>query len=93
MEFKISVDHRVKIKENEKRDKYLNLARKLEQNIIGVLEKVPKGLEKGPKELQIEGQAESIQTRALLRSARILKRVLDIWRNLLSLRLQWKFIS
>ena len=31
MDYAIPVDHRVKIKESEKRDKYLDLARELEQ--------------------------------------------------------------
>ena len=31
VEFAIPADHRVKIKESEKRDKYLNLARKLKK--------------------------------------------------------------
>ena len=30
MDFGVPMDHRIKIKENEKRDKYLDLARKLE---------------------------------------------------------------
>ena len=32
MDFTVSVDHRVKLKESEKRDKYLDLARELERN-------------------------------------------------------------
>ena len=43
--------------------------------------------------LEIEGQIETIQTTALLRSARILRRVLEIWGDLLSLRLSWETIS
>ena len=31
MDFAVPVDHRVKIKENKKRDKYLNLARELKK--------------------------------------------------------------
>ena len=37
-----------------------------------------KGLEKGLEELQIRGQIETIQTTAIFRSARIIRRVLGI---------------
>ena len=33
MDFVIPVDHRVKIKENEKREKYLDIARKLKKTM------------------------------------------------------------
>ena len=36
------------------------------------------------------GQEETIQTKTLLRSARILRRVLEAWRNLQFLKLKWK---
>ena len=45
--------------------------------IIGTLGTVPKGLIKGLEDLEIKGQMETIQTTALLRSARILRRVLE----------------
>ena len=51
--------YRIKLKECEKKDKYLDLARELKK---------------------------------LLRTARILRRVLDTWGDLLSLKLQWKTI-
>ena len=38
---------------------------------------VPKGLERGLEELESEGQIEALQTTALVRSARILRRVLE----------------
>ena len=38
-------------------------------------------------------KVETIQTTALLRSARILRRVLETWGDLLSLKLQWETIS
>ena len=37
---------------------------------------VTKGLLKGLEELEVEGQIETIQTKALLRTARILRKVL-----------------
>ena len=45
--------------------------------VIGVLETVPKGLKKGLEELEIGGRIKTIQTTALLRLARILRRVLE----------------
>ena len=47
--------------------------------IIDALETVFKGLERKLEELEIGGQTESIQTAVLLRSARILRRVLETW--------------
>ena len=52
-----------------------------------------KGLVKGPEELEIRGQIEIIQATVLLRSARILGRVLETWGDLLSLNLQREVIS
>ena len=52
--------------------------------VFGALGTVPKGLE----ELEITVRIETIQTTALLRSARILRRVLKTRVDLLSLRLQ-----
>ena len=57
------------------RDKYLDLAK--EPIVIGVLGTIRKGLEKGLEDLDTRGQIKTIQTSALLRSARILKRVLE----------------
>ena len=45
------------------------------------------------KELEMGGWAETIQSRALLRSARILRRVLDTRGNMLRVRFLWKTIS
>ena len=61
--------------------------------VVGVLGTIPKGLVKGLEDLEIRGQVETIQTTALLRLARILRRVLETWGNLLSLRLQCETIS
>ena len=77
----------VKLKENEKKDKSLNLTRELKKLrnmkvtfmpiVIGAFGTVIKGLIKGLEDLEIAGQVETIQTTALLRSARILRRVLE----------------
>ena len=45
--------------------------------IIGALGIVTRGLVQGLKDLEIRGRVETIQTTALLRSARILRRVLE----------------
>ena len=58
--------------------------------VIGAFGAVSKGLLKG---LEVGGRVETIQTSALLRTARILRRVLETWGDLLSLKLQWKIIS
>ena len=76
-------DYRVKLKEYEKRVKSLDLARELKKlwhmkvTIIGALGTVTKGLVQGLEDLEIIGQVETIQTTALLRSARILRRILE----------------
>ena len=54
---------------------------------------VTKGLLKGLEDVEVGGRVETIHTTALLRTARILRRVLETWGDLLSLKLQWKTIS
>ena len=61
--------------------------------VIGALGIVTKGLIQGPEGMKIRGRVEIIQTTALLRSTIIPRRVMETWRHLLSLRLQWKTIS
>ena len=61
--------------------------------VIGALGTVTKGLLKFLEDLEIGGRVETIQTTALLRMARILRRVLETWGDLLSFKLQWKTIS
>ena len=63
------------------------------QIVIGAFETVTKGLLKGLEDLEVGGRVETIQTTALLRTTRILKRVLETWGDLMSLRLQWKTIG
>ena len=60
---------------------------------IGAFGTVTKGLLKGLEDLEVGGRAKTIQTTALLRTARILRRVLETWEDLLSLILQWKNIG
>ena len=88
---------------NNNKDKYLDLARELKKLwnmkvmivpiVIGALDTVTKGLLKGLEDLEVSGRVDTIQMTALLRTARILRRVLGTWGDLLSLKLQWKTIS
>ncbi len=64
-----------------------------EREIIGAFGIVTKGLVLGLDDLEIRGRVETIQTTALLRSARILRRVLEICGYLLSLKVQLKATS
>ena len=61
--------------------------------VIGAFGTVAKWLLKGQNELEVGGRVETIQTTALLRMARILRRILETWGDLLSLKLKWKTIS
>ena len=60
--------------------------------VIGAFGTVTKGLLNRLEDLEVGGQVETIQTTALFRTARILRRVLETWGDLLSLKLQWKTI-
>ena len=61
--------------------------------VIGALGTITKGLLKGLEDLEIGGRVKTIQMTALLRTARILRRVLETWGDLLSLKLLCKTIS
>ena len=103
VDFAVPVDHRIKLKECEKKDKYLDLARELKKLwnmkvtiiliVIGAFGTVTKGLLKGLEDLEVGGRVKTIKTTALLRTARIVRRVLKTWGDLLLLKLQWKTIS
>ena len=56
--------------------------------LIGAFGTVTKGLLKALKDLEVGSRVETIQTTALLKTARILRRVLETWGDLLSLNLQ-----
>ena len=87
MDFAVPADHRIKLKESQKKDKYLDIARELKKLwsmkvtiipiVIGAFGTVTKGLLKGLEDLDIGGQVDTIQTTTLLRTARILRRVLE----------------
>ena len=56
--------------------------------VIGVLGTITEGLLKGLEDLEVGGRVETIQMTALPRTARILRRVLETWGDLQSLKLQ-----
>ena len=101
--FSVPADRRVKLKESEKKDKYVDLARELKKLcnmkvtiipiVIGALGTVNKGLVQGLEDLEIRGRVETIKTTTLLRSTRILGKGLETWEDLLSLKFQWKTIG
>ena len=87
MDFAVPVDHWIKLKECEKKNKYLDLARELNKlwNMkvtiipiaIGAFGTVTRGLLKELEDLEVRGRVEIIQTTALLRTVRILRIVLE----------------
>ena len=97
VDFAVLVDHWVKFKESKKKNKYINLAWELKKLwnmkvtiikiVIGALGKVTKGLIWGLEELEIRRWVETSQITAQLRLTRIRRRVLETWRDLLSLKL------
>ena len=86
VKFAVPADYNVKIKENETRDRCLDLARELKKlwNIkvmvipTGALGAISKDLVKRLEEWEIGEQAETIKTEAL---SRILRRVLETFCN------------
>ena len=73
-------DRWVKLKESKKKNNYLDFVRvfkKLLNIDIGETGTVNNGLIEGLEDIEIGGRLETIQTTALLRSARILRRVLE----------------
>ena len=87
MGFAFPADHRVKLKESKKRDTCLDLAKELKKLwnvkvtviliLIGALGAITKGLVQELNDLEIRGRVKIIQTTALFRSTRILRRVLE----------------
>ena len=57
--------------------KLWNMKATIIQIVNGVLSTVTKGLVQGLEDLEITGRVETFQTTALLRSARILRRILE----------------
>ena len=76
MDFAVPADHRIKLKECEKKDKYPDLARELKKmwnkkvtiipNVICAFDTVTKGL---VKDLEIRGRVETIQNYSFAESS------------------------
>ena len=76
VDFAVPADHRIKLKESEKKDKYRDLAKELKKLwnmkvtiipiVIGAFGTVTKGLLKRLEDWEVGGQMETIQTTALL---------------------------
>ena len=86
VDFAVQGDHGVKLKESERRNKYQNHATKKNHldmkvtvipMIIGALGTIPKEMINGLEDLEIRERVETIQTTGLMRSVRILTRVLE----------------
>ena len=86
MDFNVSADQRVKLKESERKDKYLDLAKKLKKKLwnmrvvvipilIGALGTVNKGLIHELQDLEIKGRVGTIQITELLRTPGDLKKL------------------
>ena len=61
--------------------------------VIGALSTVTEVFNLGLEDFEIRGRMMIIQTKALLRFARMLRSVLDIWEDLLSLKFLREAIS
>ena len=66
VDFAVPADHRIKLKECEKKDKYLDIARDLRATIvptvIGAFGTETKGLLKSLEDLEVGGRVENIQS-------------------------------
>ena len=88
----VLADYKIKLKECEKKYKYLDLARELKKLwnmkvtiipiVIDAFGTVTKGILKGLEDLKVGGRMETIQTTALLRTARILRKILETYCHL-----------
>ena len=71
MDFAVPADHTINLKECEKKNKYLDLARELKKLlkmkvtiipiVIGAFRTVTNGLRKGLEDLEVGGRVETIQ--------------------------------
>ena len=87
VDFAVPAGDRINLKEIEKKNKYLDLSRELKKLwnlkvtivpiVVGALGTVTNVLLKGLEDLEVGGRVKTIQTTALLRTARILRRVLE----------------
>ena len=94
-DFAVPADHSIKLKESELK-KLWNMKVTTLPIVVGALGTVTKGLLKGLEALGVGGRMETIQITALLGTARILRRVQEASKDLLTpvknllLKLMWK---
>ena len=103
LDFAVPADHGIKLKECKKKDKYLDLTRGIEKLwnmkvtilpiVIGAFGTVTKGLLKRLEDLEVGGRVETIRTIALLRTARIMRRVLLTCCHSNHLMLMWETLK
>ena len=104
MDFAVLAEHKGNINDNEKIDKYLDLVRELKKkpmeyegqvntNCCWLDQTVPRGRQKGLDKLEINRRIETIQILVMQRLDRILRRIQEAWKDLLSLGHQWKTIG
>ena len=103
VDFAVPAVYRIRLKECEKKNKYLVLTRELEKLwnvqvtitpiVIGEFGTVNKRWLEGLKDLEVGGRVDTIQTTSLLRTAFIQRRFMKTWGDVLSLKLHWKTIS
>ena len=100
IDFAVPADHWIRLKKCKKKDKYLDLTRELKKlwkmqmtiipTVIGASGTITEGLLKGQEDMKVGRQVATIQTTTFLRTARILRRVMETSEDLLSLSVQWK---
>ena len=78
---------------NWKKNKLYNMKVTVKPIVMAAFDTVIEGLVQGLEDLEIKRRLETIQTIALFRSVRILWRILEIWGDFLSFKLQWETIS
>ena len=100
MEFAVLANHGMKIKENEKRDKFLDLARELKKLwnmrvtvipiVIDALGTIPKGFVKGTRKFRNQRMCGEHPNNSFIK---IRQNTEESSADLLSLRLQWKTLA
>ena len=103
VDFAVPADNRMKLKESGKKGKYLDLPRELKVPwnmkvtfipiVFGAHGTVTEGLVHRLEDLEITGRVDTLQTTSLLRSVKILRRVLGSLGDLLSLKFPRKTAS
>ena len=100
--FVLPADQRIKLKDSEKRDKYVDLAREQKtlwnmkvtviSNVIDALSTVTKGLVHGPENLGKKSTSGDHPDYSI-KIDQNTERLLETWGNLLSFKLLWRTIS